>query len=185
MSAPHWSRDPSRRHQWRYRDGAWTAWVADDGVVSSDADGLGAVRKARRRHWYAVALVVAVLAVPAVLFTVMVSSSEQQSREHAQSWIREMDSWSLPPSVQRSKRPDEVLAETFGASTESATRYYLPAPGTTTKQAAADLVTALRSQGYHDLDPFDGVSSFGSCPGEKYCDISIETLGRYIVVEFS
>lgn len=48
---PSWYWDPSARHQSRYFDGtSWTAYVADDGIVATDAEGVEDVLRSQRRQ---------------------------------------------------------------------------------------------------------------------------------------
>ena len=51
VNTPGWYMDPSGRHQRRYFDYAtWTAYVADDGVVTTDPEGVEGILRSQRRQ---------------------------------------------------------------------------------------------------------------------------------------
>lgn len=72
---------------------------------------------------------------------------EQQVGPGAGELRTELDSWTLPSTVQRAKRADESTAWSPGSTSTSVTRYYR-ARGVDATAAATDLVRALRTQGY-------------------------------------
>jgi hypothetical protein len=147
-----WFADPTGRHRVRYRDSNWTVWVADTGDAERDADGVTKIRRSRHRNFILAGIVGFLLAVLGLLAVAAISSYDQEVREQQQiysarpgGFVREMDGWSLPPSVARSSKPDDQMV--IGSSA-SATRYFVAQPGFTTVQATNDLVASLRAQGY-------------------------------------
>jgi hypothetical protein len=62
-------------------------------------------------------------------------------REHMRQFVREMNDWSLPPSIARADTPDEKLGSYVA-------RHFVAEPGFTTRQAAEDLVAFFDTKGY-------------------------------------
>ena len=169
-----WFRDPTGRHRLRYRDGRWTVYVADGDAVEQDPTGLRKIDKARLRDRI-IAGIAVVVGIAVLVLVVTAISSYNQETNHlqdvheriAQGYVREMDGWHLPASVARSSEPDSV-----GVNGREdfvwVFRFFVAQPGFTKVQAANDLVTALRAQGY-DVSGIDGDWNFNcksGCAGE-------------------
>jgi hypothetical protein len=100
---------------------------------------------------------------------------------------RWFDSWSLPESVVRSSTPDR----TRGCSWIASVRGFVPVPGVSAEQAAADLAATLGEQDYDLAHRSDGVIetwSTRTCPHQVRCDLVLSVVdspsGRSIEAEF-
>jgi Protein of unknown function (DUF2510) len=197
-----WYPDPIGRHKTRWWDGNnWRGWV--DGDRSGEADPLSnaknpdivvsetpneararRLRSGLRRGFVIAAAIALVFGLPLFLFGLVVNQSENEGKGVAESFVSEMDSWDLPDTVARAKQPDDVSPGVFGSSTPSVRRYFVPQHGATAREAAADLVAALREQGYEDIEPLRRGFSYGSCVWQK-CDFDIMAFEGQIEVSVS
>lgn len=185
MTRTGWYADPTRRHRVRYRDGDWTAWVADALRPFEDEAGLDvALHDAERRRRIGWVISIAAIVVGGLILVgciALINDAETSGISEVRS---EMSGWNLPPTVARSK-PDNIARGAFGASGPTVTRYF-KAVGTTTDVAVLDLVRALRSQGYSFYKTTDrtGPSWTGDCHfNASYCFFDIRPYRDRIEVE--
>jgi hypothetical protein len=85
----------------------------------------------------------------------------------------------------RSGKPDRVSGGELGLSNANVTRYFKARPGTSTVQAAKDLVVALQAQGYTDASGDESGELYtadGTCTSTKYCTFFIDVIGDVIEV---